>query len=107
MPEMGPNNLFEREVLYQLAAIREDISAMGTTISQQIDAATATLVADDTAMAAALTAIQAELASLVPGSTVSQAQVDALNVAVAGVTAAVAQAQAAANPPAPTPAPGP
>lgn len=77
---------------------------MSASISDQIDAAVATLTADNASMAAALATIQGLLNGIVPGSTVTQATVDALNAAIAGATAQVATAQAEANP-APTPTP--
>jgi hypothetical protein len=95
----------EQKILGQLALIREDIKAMGTTISQQIDASTATLVADAQALKAALVAIETELASMPVGSTVTQAQADALSAAIASIGASVTEAQTDATPATPSPTP--
>jgi len=102
----SPISVGEYEILQQLAAIRKAIQIMSTTLSGQIDAETATITADAAALNTALATIQTELAGLTPGSTVTQAQVDALHAAVAQLGAAVSTAQTEANPPAP-PAPPP
>ena len=74
---------------------------MSTTLSQQIDAVTAALQADMADISAKVDQI---LASLQPGSMVTQAQVDALNALKASADAVAAKVDAAVAPPAP-PAP--
>jgi hypothetical protein len=55
--------------------LEQEIQTMSQTLSQQIDAATAAIVADVSAVSAEVGRL---LASLSPGSQVTQAQVDAL-----------------------------
>ena len=75
---------------------------MSQTISQQFDAAVATLQADNAALATALGAIQTQLAGMPVGSTVTQAQIDGFNTALADLATQVTAAQAeAGNPAAP------
>lgn len=64
-------------------ALKQEISTMSTTLSQQIDDATAKIGDDLKRLTAGVGTLNAELAAatsnLTPGSTVTQAQVDALN----------------------------
>lgn len=59
-----------------VCAILERIAAMSMTLSQQLDAATQAIRDDVAAVSAEVTAL---LAGVTPGSTITQAQVDALN----------------------------
>ena len=82
---------------------------MSASLSAQLDAAVAALRADNDAMTSALSAIKSEVAALVAavpvGSTITQAQIDALNAAIGVTTSNVAELssiETAASPPAPT-----
>lgn len=74
---------------------------MSQTVSQQIDAITAGLKADMEDIAAK---VDQMIASMQPGSAVTQAQVDALAAIKTGLDAVVVKVDAATAPPAP-PAP--
>ncbi len=59
-----------------VASIRQEIKAMSTSLSAQLDAATQAIRDDVAAVSAEVTAL---LATVTPGDTITQAQVDALN----------------------------
>jgi len=71
---------------------------MSQTVSDQLDAITATINNNNQQMSTALQTIQTELSGLSPGATVSQEKLDALNAAVNNMTALVTTAQNEANP---------
>jgi hypothetical protein len=92
-----------------LAAIQQlqlEIRTMSTTISGEIDAATASLQADLATLTTGVTHLEAELAAAIagvtPGSTITQAQVDALTAVHTSFAALAASIPQVA--PAPTPA---
>lgn len=87
-----------------LKQVLQEIQTMSTTLEQQIQAATTELAGD---IAEVATDLKVWAASVTPGSTLTQADVDALNAVVASADAAKAAADALANPTPPAPAPGP
>jgi hypothetical protein len=97
-----------------LAAIQQlqlEIRTMSTTISGEIDAATASLQADLATLTTDVTHLETELAAalagVTPGSTVTQAQVDALtavHTSFAALAASIPQVAPTPTPEPPTPA---
>lgn len=67
--------LADRHLLHRILTNTERLTEMGTSLSEQLDAATAAIKADVQAVSAEVTKL---LAGLTPGSTITQAQVDAL-----------------------------
>ena len=65
----------DRHLLHRIITLLEELKAMSGTLSEQLDAATAAIQADVAAVAAEVTKL---LGELTPGSTITQAQVDAL-----------------------------
>jgi hypothetical protein len=98
-----------------IAVLNKDLLHMSGTLSDQIDAATASIQADLSALVTGVTDVGAEITNLqaqlaaalaqVPaGSTINQAQVDALNAVAAGLATQASALEAMAVPPA-NPAP--
>ena len=89
----------------QVTALQGSISTMSATLESQIQAATAAIQADLAGLATDLTSIASQIAALqagqTVGSTVTQADVDALNAVKNAADAARATADAMANPPPP------
>ena len=81
-----------------LSAIRQEIKDMGDSLEAQLQAAQAATSAALGNIANDLTALAGRL---VPGQTITQADVDAANAIAAAATAAQGQADALLNPPAP------
>lgn len=73
----GPINIHTdgAGVLQQILHNTEELIMSGTTLSEQLDAATAAIQADVAAVSAEVTKL---LAGVTPGSTITQAQIDAL-----------------------------
>jgi hypothetical protein len=91
-------------VMQQFTVLQKQVQTMGTTLSGQLDTVTQTLAADMGGLATDLTTIAGELQ---PGSTITQAQVDALNAVATSANQlkqqadSLAQATAAPAPAAP------
>ena len=72
-------------ILDAIYALAQEMRDMSGTIQQQVEAITAQLQADHVALEAKITSIQTLIQGMVPGSTLSQADIDALKAAAAGV----------------------
>lgn len=88
-----------------IVATMKDILTMSTTISQQQDASTSKLVTDLDAIKTGIAGLQAQIAAGqgAVGTTITQAQEDALAAAVVTADALAAAFTTAPTPPAPTP----
>lgn len=104
-PEMA-SLLSDRRLLHDILRNTERLIVMSQTLSEQVDAANIALSAGLDAIQTDVTAIAAELQAAVPpaGTTITQAQVDALNAQVARVQAVKTSLDALVVPP-PTPTP--
>ena len=95
------------DVLAAIAQLQQEISTMSQTLSSEIDASTAALAADFAKLTTGIANLNAELAAALAGmpagSTVTQAQVAALQ----GVQASMDTLAASVPQPAPVPVPVP
>jgi hypothetical protein len=107
-PELA-TMLSDRQLLRDILRSTERLIVMSQTLSEQVDAANAALSAGLDSIQTDVTAIAAELQAAVPpaGSTISQAQVDALNAQVTRVRAVKTSLDALVVPPVTPPAPTP
>lgn len=74
----------QNQILDAIYALAAKVDKMSGTIAQQVEAVTAQLVADHTAVTASLTSIQNIIAGLSAGQTLSAADLAALQAAAAG-----------------------
>ena len=94
-----------RHIIHLLTNIDRKIDTMADVTQAELDGIAASILADNSVLASALTAIEAEIAAL----KVAQPALNltALTDAVAPLTALVQQAKTDGTPPAPTPPPTP
>ena len=97
--QTGAISVALRNISAQIADLRKEIEVMSGTLEEQLRAGLATLSADMDGLAADVAAIASQLT---PGSTITQADIDALNAVVTSANNVKAAADAlVAAPPAP------